>query len=425
MRHQQSTRLFPFAVFLSVVLAAGLTSQGSAQSTAAPARGSGVVTANTPMGPLPGASGNQAIVPVGCPSCGGSSLLDGPVHGVVDGGCDNCPTCGCGNGCCYPGRKPCECDCGDSFGGRLLAGLYHAICCPDPCYEPYWNPTANAALFVDGARPVTQLAIRGDFGWNLQFPDRSNYFWARESGFQNAAGVQSTGKGPQRPNGLANFGESAVDYKQGVLHTEGALDRIGLFIELAYENVQPTTYQSASGLGDMVVGTKTLLLDSELIQFAMQLKTFIPTGAFTRGLGVGHVSLEPAFLAAVKVTPKCFVQGETAYWFPIGGDQGVQGPVFHYGLSVNQVLCECGCEKGIQVIGCLEMTGYEFTSGSFTDPSTGVLVSSTAAGNILNVGPTVRLSVCNTVDFGLGGQFCLTSDHLAQQLLRAEFRWRF
>src|SRR5262249_56151723 len=70
----------------------------------------------------------------------------------------------------------------DARVGRMLCGFSRCICCPDPCYEPRWVPLANAALFVDPVRPATQIRLRGDFGWDMRFPDKAEWFWAQEKG---------------------------------------------------------------------------------------------------------------------------------------------------------------------------------------------------------------------------------------------------
>src|SRR5262249_56779617 len=148
--------------------------------------------------------------------------------------------------------------------------------------------------------------------------------------------------------------------------------------------------QGASGFGDMNVGTKSLLLDCELLQLAFQFKTFIPTGNFTRGLGTGHVSLEPALLGALKLTSNTYLQGEFAYWFPIAGDLDFQGPVFHWHLALNQMLWQCGCNKGIQLVGTAMLDGYNFLGGRFTIPvSDPTLFSQNASGSVKRVG-TIR-----------------------------------
>ncbi|MGH9676703.1 MAG: transporter, partial [Candidatus Acidiferrum sp.] len=346
---------------------------------------------------------------VGCAACSGG-VLGLHFNSDVMGESGGCGGDGC-NSCCHPGQHACDCD-SNSCLGRLFGGVYNCICCPDPCYEAKWVSLTDAAFFSDGARPITQMRLRGDFGWNLQFPDRSEYFWARADG---------NGKGPRPPAGV--LGPNKLDYQQGSLYTEGAIERIGAFVELPYLHVSPDNYPAASGFGDMIVGTKTLLLDCELLLVTFEFKTYIPTGNFTSGLGTGHVSLEPSLLTALKLTSSTYLQSQFSYWFPIGGDQQFQGSVFHYHFSLNQLLCNCGHD--IQLIGTIELNGYEFTSGDFTDPVTGAAFHSPSVGNILSIGPGLRLNICDKVDFGVGTAFAITSDHLAEELIRADFRVRF
>jgi hypothetical protein len=258
---------------------------------------------------------------------------------------------------------------------------------------------------------MTQMRLRGDFGWNLQFPDRSEWFWARDDG---------KGKGPGPVGSIAN---NRLDYQQGALYTEAAIERFGMFVEVPYLHVSPDAFNTASGLGDLNLGTKTLLLDCDLIQFSFQFRVFVPTGNFGRGLGTGHTSLEPSFLMALKLSPRTYLQAQTSYWFPIGGDQAYEGNVFHYHFSINHLLWNCGHD--IQLIGTLEAGGYEFASGEFTDPVTLLPVHARGVGSIFNVGPGLRLHLCDKIDFGAGTAFAITDNHLAEELVRAEFRIRF
>jgi hypothetical protein len=264
-------------------------------------------------------------------------------------------------------------------------------------------------------RPVTQIKIGGDIADGLQFPDRSEYFWARADG---------NGKGPMAPGAV--IGAKSLDYSEGNIYVEGAIDRVGAFVQMNYLSWDSQTYGSGSGLSDMVVGTKTLLLDCELLQMSFEFKTYIPTGNFTRGLGDGHVSLEPSLLAALKLTSTTYLQGQAAYWIPIGGDTAYEGDVFHYHLSLNQLLCHCG--KDIQVVGTLEFNGYEFLNGEYTIPTagtTGVQGRASSVGNVFNCGPGIRVDICDKMDFGAGTAFALGGDRLTNDLLRLEFRYRF
>jgi hypothetical protein len=305
-----------FARVLAVCLLAGLTTSASAQDEAAsPPADPGVVQADgRPTADVPGAAPDGGVVPAGCSTCAG---------GLLGGALDLGPvSSGCVDGCCYPGRRPCDCPCDSSSGlGRLLCGFYQCVCCPDPCYEPCWVPLANAALFTDPTRPVTQLRLRGDFGWGLPIPDRSEWFWARE----NRRGPRLPGTVP--PGGQPP-GERQLEYKDGTLTMEGAAGRFSLAGELPYRHIEPSDYRSASGFADMNITTKSLHLDCDLMQLAFQFRTYLPTGDFTQGIGNGHVSLEPSLLTSVKLTPTSYFQGQLSYWFPIGGDPDYQGNVF-------------------------------------------------------------------------------------------------
>ncbi len=395
-----------WASLAAICAALGFVAPAPAQT--GPASAGNTVGAATPAAPAPAAEGS--VQQAGCSSCAGGALggmIGLPAGGVDGGGCDGC----CGK--CYPGRKPCDCDCDcDWFGGRFLCGVYKCICCPDPCYDPRWNALADSAFFADAPRPQTQMRLRGDFGSQFQFPDKAEYFWARADGM---------GKGPMPPAGVR--GERNLDYNEGSLYMEGARGAIGVFVELPYLDIEPETYRPASGLADMNVGTKTLLLDCELLQFSFQFRTFIPTGNFTRGLGTGHVSLEPSFLLAVKLTPDSYLQAQFSYLFPVGGDANYEGPIFHYHLSYNKLLCNCGHD--VQLIGTLELSGYEIEGGAYTYPDTGNPASASDIGDILEAGPGLRLNICDRVDFGVGSLFALTHDRMTEALVRAEFRWRF
>src|SRR5262249_29676335 len=191
-----------------------------------------------------------------------------------------------------------------------LQGIYNCICCPDPCYEPKWVGLANSAFFVDQVRPMTQMVIRVDGGWDVRNPDKAELFWPRENQ-----------KGPRFPGMVAAGanapGERRLDYTDGSIYMEGAVDRFGLFVETHFRHVAPETYPSGSGFGDMVVGTKSMLLDCELVGLTFQFRTFIPTGNFTRGLGTGHTSLDPSLIGYLKCSSVSYVQGQIGYQFPL------------------------------------------------------------------------------------------------------------
>jgi hypothetical protein len=518
-----------------------------------------------------GAIVDPNVVPAGCATCGSGligALAPPAPDGIASGGCSTCGD-GCAGGC-YPGRKKgycCCCDDCDTCVGRMLCGIYHCICCPDPCYEPRWIATQDSAFFVDSARPITQLRIRGDGGFDVPTPDRAEFFWARERTTPNQA---EPGPSPTNPNAVGadcfrhGFGKgpaciaSSIDHEDLSLYTEAAIGGFSFFFEMPYQEVDPETAPNSfmlvpgkqhpevfvaapdlvnrpippntplpadvkvgpggatitqlpgvgnamttstgpagttttttntarmfpagtilkkgqtfpgylmlpagsmkgvmptpaqmrqpapccnvSGFSDLNLGTKSVLLDCELLLLTFQFKTFLPTGDFTKGLGDGHVSLEPALLFALKLTPEMYLQGELAYWIPIGGDPLYEGDIFHEHYSLNQTLwCPC---PGLRLVGTLEASHWEVLGGNFTSPD--LLVAEpmmitkpngkpgiknvlaapalSATTSMLSIGPGIRFFICDKIDIGLGTQFAVTADHWEEELIRAEFRWRF
>jgi hypothetical protein len=353
---------------------------------------------------------DSTLKQVGCSSC--SSGLLGPDLSVLptfSGTCGSCDSGCCGGGC-VPGKTPCDCCFDESTCvGRFLGGFYHCICCPDPCYDPHWNPLADAAFFQDGPRPVTQMRLRYESVWDYTFPDKAEYLWAQE-------GV----KGPKAPPGVK--GERAVSYQDLSLYSEVAVDRFSASIAIPYLDMEDDTFAGASGFGDLTIGTKSLLLDCELMQFAIVFNTTVPTGNFLKGLGTGHVTLQPGALMALKLTTMTYLQSGLLYSIPIGGDQGFEGPVLQYHLSLNQMLWNCG--NGIKLIGVAELNGYEFLGGAATAPD-GTILSAKDIGSVVSIGPGVRLVLCDKIDFGVGSAFNLTQDTVGDEIIRVDFRWRF
>ncbi|SIO60631.1 hypothetical protein SAMN05444166_6467 [Singulisphaera sp. GP187] len=347
---------------------------------------------------------DESVLPVACTSCG---QFHGAGHSDTFGG-------SCGPGGCIPGRsKSCYHAEASTYFGRLASNLYHCLCCPDPCYEPTWVPEANASFFVDPARPRTQKRLRWDHGNTLWFPDRSEYFWARS--------FRGPGPQPRQPvtkSGKPIYGERLLNYDQLYVYMEAALPRFSFFTEIPYRSTSPDLTAHHAGFSDMNIGTKSLLLDCDLIQLALQFKTYLPIGSVTQGLGNGHVSLEPSLLMALHLAPHTYLQGQIAEWVPLGGDPNYAGAILHYHLSMNQLLCNV--MPDVPLIGTLEFNGWSFQDGAFTAPVLGPQNSS--GDSYLSIGPGLRMAVCNYIDFGVGTAFSLNTPNWGDPLIRSEIR---
>jgi hypothetical protein len=369
--------------------------------------------------PLPASAIQQA-------GCCGNELAPAPmVTGGAGAGVSvgDCPP-GCPTGHCVPGRK-----CPDRYGGgcglfgcgaggcddgcgkfwNLCSNLFECYCCPDPCYEPTWHAVANAGLFIDHARPRSTMMFRYDSGVNLILPDRAEFFWSRIGQ-----------KGPGQA-------ERSVNYNDLILSNEIAAGNFGLVIEQSYRQQDAEVNGRVSGFGDMRIATKSMLIDCELLQCTFQFKTYIPIGNFNRGLGIGHVALEPSFLTALKITPDTYLESQYSQWIPVGGTSGFEGNVLHIHQSLNHLWWR---KKSLQFITTWEYQAYIFQNGQFTLPADlqpgGDLVTARANREAYHyTGPGARLVVCDKYDVGVGATFALSDDHFAEQLYRVEFRWRY
>lgn len=349
---------------------------------------------------------DQGVVQAGCASCGRMDPLPA-VTGAFSGGDGGCM---CSDGCescnCKPGRKNCGSggcgSCGDGCAGRFFGGLHECLCCPDPCYEPLWVHTANAAFFQDTVRPKTYTRFRYDYGDNLTQPDRAEYFWARIGR-----------RGPPK-------NETGVNYDELSLYQEVATGGFGFFIEEPYRSVYPDVNDHHANFGDLNLGTKSLLLDCELLQLTFQFKTYVPTGNSRTGIGTGHTALEPSLLASLKLSQSTYLQMQVAEWIPIGGDQDFEGSIIHYHASLNHSWCKRG---PFELISTAEINGWTFQDGAFTDPAGKMTKAS--GETYVTTGGGLRIVYCEKYDLGFGAAFSLTDDHFADQLYRTEFRIRY
>lgn len=353
---------------------------------------------------LPDVGSSSAVVPVGCTECQGGFDVVGPTFSSSSVGCASC------GGGCVPGRRPCHGCTARTRLGRFCCALYEAICCPDPCYDPHWLPLADAAFMVEAPRPQTHHRVRWDAGLRMVYPDRAEYFWARADG---------NGKGPAPQAPLIAI--PRLSYHELSLYTEVASPKFGFFVDIPYREVEPTGAPHASGFGDMTLGTKTLVFDTELLQVSFVFRTHIPQADPRKGLGVGHVSLEPALLFALNLSPESYLQGEVAEWIPIVGNTDYQGSILHYHFSYNHTLFYP--QPDSPVIGTFEVSCWSFQDGAYTDPARGTQPASNKT--YVSIGPGVRYFICDTLDMGVGMIFSLDNEHFAEQLYRTEFRWRF
>lgn len=354
-----------------MVAAFGVSFRASAQTTTADVK-PGADTGS--VEPAWGRSSIEKLLPyqsdsqpLGCAGCGGGCAS----CGGGNGGCDTCSGPGC-----VPGRigccQPCQ---GNNMFERAICGLHTIFCCPDPCYEPCYIPAANSAMFLDSARPVTQMSFHYAAILGGNDPSQGGYFWTK-----------------------ANIPFTAHDI---VLDSEMAIDRFSITVSTPFRIIDDAT--PGGGYADMKIATKTLLVDTEPMLFSFQFTTYIPTGNAGTGTGNGNVGLEPSFLGTLKVNQDTYIQAQVAEWMGVINGSSV----FHYHLSLNHMFT--APRPDMQLIGSVEYGSYVFPGGPV----------------FYNVGPSLRFFLCRNLDIGLGSQFSVSPSHYFRQMFETELRWRF
>jgi hypothetical protein len=349
------------------------------------------------------------VARTGCATCGGYHNLDsGPAFHE---------SLGCDGGSCIPGRKPCNppADSSDTVFGAFCQNLYQSVCCPDPCYQPQWVPAANASFFADYARPRTVTRLRYDNLEDMTRPDR-NQFWIQ--------GVSLMKTNPKHPQAIRNL---YARIQQFYVYQEVAGPNGSFFIEYPYRQINQSWAPTQAGFGNLNFGMKSLMYDCELLQVTFQFRTYTPTGNASLNLGNGLFALDPSILTALKLGPETFFQGQFGNWIPLGGNSKLAGGMFYSLMSLNQVVAYPKPDSPL--IATLEMDVWSFENGGYTAAITksGTNVYAEKGGGVsyFNIGPGLRQSICNRVDFGGAITWATSPAHWAQPWFRFEARFLF
>ena len=187
---------------------------------------------------------------------------------------------------------------------------------------------------------------------------------------------------------------------------------LSFFVEMPYLSIDPELVQHAAGFTDMNLGTKSLLYDCELLQLTFQMKTYLPTGNFIKGLGNGHVTLEPSVILNVKCGPDSYVPVAAGRVDSAAAATRSTPAPSCTTTSVTITSC-AGRSPTLRIIGTLEFNGWSFQDGAYTDPILGPYQQS-SGNSYLSVGPGFRWFICDKIDFGIGST-CPDQGRLGQR----------
>lgn len=203
-----------------------------------------------------------------------------------------------------------------------------------------------APLVIDTAiaTPSTSVLFRADRG--LATPDRLEYFWAAPS------------RGPPA--------ESRVDILDVTYRMVLGSEKMSAFTDYTMRSLNPERNDNTVGFGDMRLGAKATVINGRCTKVATIFTTYLKTGPSSRGLGTGHVSLEPGLLLRHQMNQHTYFHGEIKYWLPIAGTPGHAGDVLKTGAALSTVWRE---NDRYALLPTLEILTYAFLAGSTTQPN--------------------------------------------------------
>jgi hypothetical protein len=266
-----------------------------------------------------------------------------------------------------------------------------------------------APFEIEVSQPQWNFRIRNDGFVRFQRPDRSEFFWSRPS--------SANGRGP----GLV---ERTVNYQEVKFLYELGGPKFSTGTELPLRAVDPEFNDNSAGLGDINVTVKTVLIDGRIWQLTQMMRTYFATGVARRGLGTGHIAMEPAFLIRYKINPGLFVHSEVRFLYPLGAHPDHSGEVVRWGIGTSWVWYETDF---IALLPTLELVGWSLLDGLESQPPP-LPAAEVDSATIINVYPGMRIVIDDNGDFGLfefgiSGGVALTSEHLYESMLRIDLRW--
>ncbi len=286
--------------------------------------------------------------------------------------------------------------------------------------------------YIEDATVGSGVRVRFDSGWDIDSPDRAEFFYAKCGCFRGLAG--SPAFDPAAP-GPAPGIVTAMNFNQLNLTTERRLGRrASVFFDLPFRWIKPTdflantgSFGNQSGLSDITIGTKIALATSASRDITVMVRGSIPTGDSSKGLGTDHGSIEPALLLRQGIGSRAQIEGQFGDWHPTGSSNGplpgngnFAGDILYYGVGPSFDLVQTRTARFAPVV---ELVGWHVLSGFQTSTFAPPASSGDVSGmNIVNLKVGARLSLTNGGSFYVGYGWALTKNIWYDHILRFEYR---
>lgn len=263
-----------------------------------------------------------------------------------------------------------------------------------------------ALMEMDITQPLNRYSTKFIANFDTPTPDRAEFLW------------KSPAFGGPKP-------EVSVDWQEIRVWAETGGDRFSFFTEYPLRIVNPVVNSATAGFGDMLIGNKLVLIDGNDWQVTQVFRTWFATGSARKGLGTGHVTMEPGILARFRWTDKTYLHYELKYNFPIAGSPGYAGQVLRYGFGMSHLLYETDTWA---VIPTLEFVGWSVMDGLKTLPNGKVAdvnheqFMSILPGTRFVLGPAGDLGL---FELGIAGGFNTSNNGFYSKQLQLHLRFSY
>ena len=304
------------------------------------------------------------------------------------------------------------------------------------------TPVAASSMYIDSAIIRSRVRLRFDAGFDINTPDKAEFFYAKCGCFAKVVHPGQPGFDPHArgPVAARNFhglqADPKINYRELATYLEyAATGNFSAFVEVPARFLRATVIGNAAGFSDINAGFKYAFVAEPDRYYTFQLRTYAPTGASDKGLGTGHVSLEPGLLIFQRLTDRLYFNGEIRDWIPVAGSN-FAGNVIRYGagLTYNLVLTD-----HFRVAPMNEVVGWSILGGKELDTPVG------GSQVPVNVGGQTIVNEKIGIQFGLGDYtkngggsnlndhhtlgvsygHAITGDHWYKDIVRVEYNCWF
>jgi hypothetical protein len=266
-----------------------------------------------------------------------------------------------------------------------------------------------APYIIDTVLPTNQYGIRFDAAYHWRAPDFGDLLVAQP---QSAGGV-----------GLP-VADRRLNYQDFDFVSELGNSTVSARTIVPLRLIDGTDNGDTAGLGDVEMDTKLVMLNGEYIKFAQFTGMHFNSGFSMKGLGTGHISIEPGMLASLKLSDETYLHSEVKFLFPIADLSNQKSNLLTWGVGLSHVLYDF---DSFAVIPSVEAVFYTVLNGGYTQPGP---VPVFVGSNWVTV-PTIHYGVrmmtdrvrdLGLIEFGLSGGLSAGSNVWYEGLLRAEVR---